>query len=358
MYKLLIAASGTGGHIFPALAVAEAMPTSWKVTWLGVPDRLESHVLPFKYDLETVRVGGLQGGGIRKLFNFLRLLFSVIEVFFLIRNKKINVVFTTGGYIAAPAILAAVLSRVPIVLHESNAEPGRVTRLLGKFCWIVAIGFEEAANRLKGCRTLFTGTPVRSSFLELRTLPQWVPKGQGPLIVVMGGSQGAIGLNNIVRLVIPGLLELGCRIVHLTGNNDKNSKKIINQAFVEKSFSDEIPALLQNCDLVISRAGAGALCELALCGTPAILIPYPHAKDKHQDFNALCVARIGAAVIVHQDPLAHEELWNILCHLLKNRLAKDSNESDPLIDMRAAMKSLSVFNSETKIVQIIEELIS
>ena len=164
MTRLLIAASGTGGHLFPALAVAEAVESQWPVRWLGVPDRLETQLVPKRFGLVYVNAGGLQGRGLTKLLQLLRLLLASVSVRRVIRRNAIDVVFTTGGYIAAPAILAARWCGIPVVLHESNAIPGRVTRLLGRFCSAVAIGLPAAAKRIPGSQPVLTGTPVRSSF--------------------------------------------------------------------------------------------------------------------------------------------------------------------------------------------------
>ena len=144
MTRLLIAASGTGGHLFPALAVAEALPPDWSIHWLGVPDRLERELVPSRFPLHTVRAGGLQGRGLKKLWQLLRLLAATGTVRRLIRREGVDLVFSTGGYIAAPAILAARWCGVPVVLHESNAVPGRVTRLLGRLCSQVALGLPQA----------------------------------------------------------------------------------------------------------------------------------------------------------------------------------------------------------------------
>ncbi|MFZ9975082.1 MAG: UDP-N-acetylglucosamine--N-acetylmuramyl-(pentapeptide) pyrophosphoryl-undecaprenol N-acetylglucosamine transferase, partial [Vulcanococcus sp.] len=220
MSRLLIAASGTGGHLFPALAVARALPASWQIQWLGVPNRLETELVPADIPLHTVQAGGLQGRGLRKLLNLLRLLGASWTVRQLIRREGIRVVFSTGGYIAAPAILAARWCGVPVVLHESNGVPGRVTRLLGRLCSRVAVGLPQAAERLPGCAPRVTGTPVRRAFLEPAPLPAWVPMGSGPLLVGMGGSQGAVGLNRMLRPLLPQLLATGCRVVHLSGSND------------------------------------------------------------------------------------------------------------------------------------------
>ena len=196
MTRLLIAASGTGGHLFPALAVAEALNDAWNVRWLGVPDRLETTLVPERYGLITIRAGGLQGSGPTKVIQLLRLLAAGFTVARLIRRQRIEVVFTTGGYIAAPAILGARLCGVPAVLHEANAIPGRVTRLLGRFCRAVAVGLPVAADHIPGSEPLITGMPVRAAFLEPQPLPLWVPEGGGPLLVVIGGAVIATGRND------------------------------------------------------------------------------------------------------------------------------------------------------------------
>ena len=135
--------------------------------------------MPSRYPLHTVKAGGLQGRGLRKLLNLLRLLAAIRSVRRLIRRERIDVVFSSGGYIAAPAILAARWCGVPVVLHESNAVPGRVTRLLGRFCTRVALGLPQAADRLRGCRPLVTGTPVRRTFLQPAPIPDWLPATRG-----------------------------------------------------------------------------------------------------------------------------------------------------------------------------------
>ena len=356
MPRLLIAASGTGGHLFPALAVAEALPSAWNVRWLGVPDRLETQLVPERYGLITVQAGGLQGRGLRKLVQLIQLIAASGRVRKVLRKQKIHAVFTTGGYIAAPAILAACWCGIPVVLHESNAIPGRVTRLLGRFCQVVAIGLPAAAERIPGCKAVVTGTPVRSVFLSPQPLPKWVPDGVGPLLVVIGGSQGAVGLNRMVRGVLPNLLEAGARVVHLTGNNDPETGQLQHPNLIEKAFSDEIPGLIQHAELVISRAGAGSISELAVCNTPAILVPFPQAADHHQDANAACAAELGAAVIIHQHDLEHRALSDALDRLLGPRLRSEDHASNPLMAMKQGMRKLAVCDAEQRLVTLLKQL--
>jgi UDP-N-acetylglucosamine--N-acetylmuramyl-(pentapeptide) pyrophosphoryl-undecaprenol N-acetylglucosamine transferase len=238
---------------------------------------------------------------------------------------------------------------VPVVLHESNAVPGKVTRLLGRLCSQVAVGLPQAAARLPRCRPLVTGTPVRQAFLEPAPLPEWAPKGSGPLLLVMGGSQGAVGLNQMVRPLLAKLTAAGVRVVHLTGSNDPEAGQPLPAGVVELPFSDEIPGVLQHAALAISRSGAGALSELAVCGTPAVLVPYPAAADHHQDVNAAAAAELGAAVIVWQHGPAEPALERSLWRLLGPRLRGAAAACDPLKQMSTAMGELAVRDADQRV---------
>ena len=356
MTKLLIAASGTGGHIYPALSVVEALPDSWDVCWLGVDDRLEQAVLPKEYELITIPVQALQAKGIRGFLQRIKLCFSIVFVVRLLLRKKIEVVLTTGGYIAAPTIIASKLCRVPIILHESNAFPGKVTRLLGRFCDQVALGLPIAKEHLKNCNLIFTGTPVRSEFLYPNPLPSWTPTDISPLIVVLGGSQGAIGLNKMVRNILPSLLKKGYRVVHIIGTND-NLSGINNPNLVEKTFTEEVAGLLHHADLVISRSGAGALSELAVCKTPAILIPYPYAADNHQDVNANYVAQFGGALILHENVSSDQPLLKAIVRLLDTYGTANGQRNNLLKEMSKGMGSIAVRDAHLCLVDIIQKYI-
>ena len=351
MPRLLIAASGTGGHIYPALALADSLSNSWAIEWLGVPNRLEIELVPKKYNLIILKVGGLQGNILRKMLELFKLVFASIQVSRLLAQKKIDVIFTTGGYISAPTILGAKLTGIPILLHESNAIPGKVTRLLGRFCDHVALGIASASDYLPRCKTSFTGTPVRSDFFLEQSLPNWIPSGEGLLIVVMGGSQGAQKMNDMVRNILPFLLEKGCRVVHLTGKNDcfyrDISKVKTHPNLVLRHFSNEISALLQNADLAISRAGSGAICELIVTKTPSVLIPLPQSADNHQEVNAAYMARFGGAIIVNQHNPEEHILKNILFKLLS---------SNALMKMKLNMNNYDFANPEKNIYDILNKI--
>ena len=195
--NILFAASGTGGHIFPALAVSKEVEDKWNIHWLGVHKRLDANFIPKKYNLRTLNIKTPRKN-IFLLFQYIEILMSTFKIIRILKEKKINLVFTTGGYISAPTIIAANLIRIPIIIHDSNLIPGMVTKYFGFLCNYVLLGFKKTNSYLRNCKTIFTGTPLRQQFYKSNPLPEWVPKGKGPLLVVMGGSQGAKAINQII----------------------------------------------------------------------------------------------------------------------------------------------------------------
>lgn len=354
--KLLVAASGTGGHLFPALATAQQLSQDnpgCLIEWLGVPDRMEAQLIPAHYSLHTVRMGGVQGGlglGTLKLLGqFLR---STLQVRRLLRRGRFEGVFTTGGYIAAPAIVAARSLGLPAFLHESNALPGKVTRWLSPWCTVVALGFAEAASYLPKANSQVVGTPVRSQFLKAvensaqTSLEDIGPVPDGvPLIVVAGGSQGAVAVNRLVREAAPAWLEAGAWIVHLTGSNDPEADSLNHPHYLHRPFYQNMAALFSRANLAISRAGAGTLVELAVTGTPSVLIPYPFAAEDHQTYNARAFTQAGAALLCPQSALSAEQLQATVLGLLRS--------PEQLEAMATAARGLASVESAAKMAQII-----
>ena len=170
----------------------------------------------------------------------------------------------------------------------------------------------------------------------------------------MGGSQGALGLNNMVRPVIPELLENGCRVIHLIGSNNYQSGEIKHSNLVEMKFSMDIPALLQHADLAISRSGAGAITELIACQTPSILVPYPYASDQHQEFNALHLSQVGAALLIHEHEPEETLLRQSLRRLLTYEQINDASKYNLLEKMKLQMENLIVSEPEQKLAKLIQ----
>ncbi len=345
--KLLIAASGTGGHLFPAIAVAEQLQLP--IEWLGVPDRLETELIPQHYPLHTVRMGGVQGklglGSLKLLWQFLQ---ATLATRRLLRRGKFQAVLTTGGYIAAPAIVAARSLGLPAVLHESNALPGKVTRWLSRWCSVVALGFKDARTRLpKQAHTQWAGTPVRTQFFTDRQadLKELAIPPDVPVVVVVGGSQGALAVNRIVREAAPDLLAAGVWLIHQTGNSDPDTELLSHAHYIHRPFFNNIAALFQRASLVVSRAGAGTLTELAITHTPAILIPYPFAADDHQTYNANAFSQTGAALVYRQSELSGHQLKTQILDLLA--------QPDRLAAMATAAGSLSTPDSAQQVAQLL-----
>lgn len=331
MPRLLIAASGTGGHLFPALAVAEQLEDC-QIEWLGVPNRLERSLVPECYPLHTVPVEGFQGRWNWKTLKIMgNLIASVFQVKRLLKNRKIDILFTTGGYIAGPAILAARWQGLPVILHESNYIPGKVSRWFSPLCQTVALGFEGTAKYLPRARTIWTSTPVRAQFRQPQPLELPLPP-DAPLIVVAGGSQGAVAVNQLVRQCVPAWVKAGAYIVHLTGERDAEADSFHYRQYFSLPFYENMAGLLQRADFAISRAGAGTLTELAATATPALLIPYPFAAEDHQTYNARTLESAGAALVCRQGDLTPEKLEVLVLDLLQApaRLAQMAKRMDSL----------------------------
>ncbi|MBW4683498.1 MAG: undecaprenyldiphospho-muramoylpentapeptide beta-N-acetylglucosaminyltransferase [Komarekiella atlantica HA4396-MV6] len=357
--KLLIAASGTGGHLFPAIALAEKLP-DYEIEWLGVPNRLETQLVPKQYLLHTIAVEGFQQGfGLSSIRILGKLISSILEVRRILKQGNFQGVFTTGGYIAGPAVIAARSLGLPVVFHESNALPGKVTRFFGPWCSAVALGFTEATKYLPRAKNVYVGTPVRASFRGA-TLTQFSDAGfnppldlpipdNAPLIVVFGGSQGAVAVNKLVRQSAQAWFDAGAYVVHLTGDRDPEADNLKHPQYIELSFYDNMAALLRRAALAISRSGAGSLTELAVCGTPAILIPYPFAAEDHQSYNADIFTKAGAALTFKQSELTAEILQTQVLNLLRS--------PDELAKMAEKAKAIAVPDSAEKLASLVREVL-
>ena len=351
--NLLIATSGTGGHIFPALAVSKKVEKDWNIYWLGVQKRLDSKFIPRKYNLLTLRIDTPKKN-IFILFQYLKILFSTFNIIKILKVKKINLVFTTGGYLSAPTILAAKFLRIPVIIHESNLIPGTVTKYFGFLCKFVLLGFKDTNSYLKNCKTIFTGTPLREEFYENNSLPDWVPRGKGPLIIVMGGSQGAKAINEIFYESINFLMKQNFRIVHIVGKDNLNNPvKIKYNNYVQKKFTNQVASLMQNCDLVVSRSGAGTINELIHTGKPSILIPYPNSKNNHQEKNALILSSIGGAILINQNKISKVFFEETLKRIFKLKSKKGKPKYKILDLMKDNMKNINSLKSTNEIKRLI-----
>jgi UDP-N-acetylglucosamine--N-acetylmuramyl-(pentapeptide) pyrophosphoryl-undecaprenol N-acetylglucosamine transferase len=347
--RLLIAASGTGGHLFPAIALAQKLP-EFKIEWLGTANRLETSLVPDNYPLNTISVEGFQQKlNLKTLKIMADFLAAIWQTQKLIKEHQIDAVFTTGGYIAAPAILAARLQKKPAIIHESNYIPGKVTKFLSRWCDVVALGFAGTAKYLPQAKTVYVSTPVRSQFFTPQPLDLDIPD-DAVVILVAGGSQGALAVNQLIRKAAPAWFEVGAYVVHLTGKNDPEADSLQHPQYISLPFADNMAGLLQRANLAISRAGAGTITELAFTGTPAVLIPYPFAAEDHQTYNAQEYKDAGAGVVYQQAELTVETLREQVSQWLRS--------PQLLQDMAAKAKASAVTDSAERLADLVRGLIT
>jgi len=309
---LLIMAGGTGGHIMPGLAVAHEMKTrGWHIVWLGHPDRMEGQLVPkHGFELEALRFGGLRGKGLTALLKLpVTLTCACLQANSVFRRLRPDVVLGMGGYVAFPGGLVSALRRVPLVVHEQNAVAGTANRWLARLARKVMTGFPGA---LPGA--VVVGNPVRIEISQLEPPAQRYAARQGPLrILVIGGSLGALVLNTIVPQAL-GLLDTASRplVKHQSGEQHLLAlQQAYDQAGVQAeciAFIDDMAQALSWADLVICRAGAMTVSEVAAAGVAALFVPLPHAIDDHQTANARYLTECQGAWLKKQTEFTPEWL--------------------------------------------------
>lgn len=312
MKTILIMAGGTGGHIMPGLAVAEHLRSlGWRVVWMGNPDGMEARIVP-KHDFEMcwVRFGALRGKGLlRKLLLPINLLRAFWQARQELKRIGPDVVLGMGGFITFPGGMMASLLNIPLVLHEQNSIPGLANKVLAKVADRVLSGFPDVLPKAQ-----WVGNPVRTNIAALAPPAQRLAERQPPLrLLVVGGSLGAAALNENVPAGLA-LLPLAERpeVMHQAGEKQIEALRAnYAKAGVQANcvaFIDDMAAAYAWADLVICRAGALTIAELAAAGVASILVPYPYAVDDHQTGNARFLANAGAAILLPQAELQPERI--------------------------------------------------
>ncbi len=323
--RIVIMAGGTGGHVFPALAVAEElMEKGWQVSWLGTQKGLEGRVIPeLGIDMDWLSVSGVRGKGWWGKISAIGLLLkSCLQALRILRHRKPDVVLGMGGFVAGPGGLMAKLLGIPLVIHEQNRVPGTTNRLLAHFANRVLEGFPGSFR--KKTNATFTGNPLRKRFIDCQQPA--VSLGSGTHILVVGGSQGAQILNEVVPdafALLRSKLTDGdtLHIRHQTGaamqgQVEGQYKKFGINAEVN-AFIDDMASAYQWADLVVCRSGAMTVSEVAAVGVPAIFIPLPSAIDDHQTANANYLVEPGAGLILLQKELTATTLVAAMTKVLK-----------------------------------------
>jgi UDP-N-acetylglucosamine--N-acetylmuramyl-(pentapeptide) pyrophosphoryl-undecaprenol N-acetylglucosamine transferase len=357
--KVIIAGGGTGGHLFPGVAIAEeirARHPDAEVTFVGTRRGIEARVLPeLGWPLEFIDVSGLKtvgaAGAVRGLFRLPRAYFQARA---LVKQHAPDAVIGVGGYASGPVVLAARMRGIPTAICEQNSIPGLTNKLLGRLVRNVFLSFDESKRFFKPAKILMTGNPVRRDLLQKllaagassalpneRSLDKSSNEhslDKSVHVLVSGGSLGAVAVNDLASTALIALAK-GCplAITHQTGEKGLEATReryaAANVAAECSAFIKDMAGAYQRADLIIGRAGATTVAELAIAGKPAVFIPYPFAADNHQELNAREMAAKGAALMFRQSELTADKLAEALRPLLA-----DANKRR---EMGAAMKSLA-----------------
>jgi len=353
--SILIMAGGTGGHIFPALAVADKLRSQgWRVTWLGAPHSMEADLVPrHGYQMAWVRFSGVRGKGLLRL---LRLPFDLLVALWqsaaaILRHRP-DVVLGMGGYITFPGGMMAALLRRPLLIHEQNSIAGMSNKVLARIAQKVLSGFPDVLPHAIWC-----GNPVRSDIAALPDPQQRYGARNGKLnVLVVGGSLGARAINEVLPQALA-LMPQDVRpnVLHQTGKQHFEAvKQAYQMAGVQaeiKPFMDEMARHYGNADLVICRAGALTVAELAAAGVASILIPFPFAVDDHQTRNAQFLSQRGAAVLLPQGELSAERI----AHLLRD-LGDGKRGREKLLAMAQQARGLAKADAALAVARICGEL--
>ena len=346
----LVMAGGTGGHIFPGLAVAHALrEQGWRVHWLGAPGSMEERLVPPQgFPLETIDFSGVRGKGLLTLALLpLRLLKAFAQALSVVRRVKPDVVIGLGGYISFPGGMMAVLAGKPLILHEQNSVAGMANKVLASVADKVFAAFPNALPKAQ-----WVGNPLRQAFLQQPEPAERFAGRSGPLkVLVVGGSLGAKALNDIVPQAVALLpVEARPQVVHQSGAKQIDALRANYAAAGVQAeltpFIEDTAQAFADADLVICRAGASTVTELAAVGVAAIYVPFPHAVDDHQTTNAHFMVDAGGGWLMPQPALNAQKLAEMLQNM----------QHSTLLNVALKAKTMQKIHATREVVAACEEL--
>ena len=351
--RILLTGGGTGGHLFPAVATAQQFRQQFpesEILFVGTKRKVDTKSLgAYDFASESIWCYGLKGKNPWQLLKALAVLpFSCLQALMVILRFKPDIIFGVGGYVTGPVVAAGKSWGIPIVIHEQNSVPGLANRKLGKLADRVCLSLPGSGKVFSEAKVLYTGNPVRSKILELAGKLRTRQDGKRTLLI-LGGSQGAQAVNSLITEALCSLTDAELqeiKVIHQTGEKDEEQ---VRNAYSKRGVDAEVASFFMNmhdvynqADLLVSRAGATTLSEIAVLGKPAILIPYPYAADNHQEKNAQYYVAGGGAVQFKQDGLTAEQLSGTILKLLK--------KNETLEEMGTAMKRLAFPDAAQSIV--------
>ncbi len=360
--KIILAGGGTGGHIYPAIAIAEGLKKTfpdYEVLFVGTDRGLEKELVKKAgFPLKTIRVKGFRRKlSLDTLISIKELVHGAIDSFSLIKKEKPDIVIGTGGYVAGPVLFFASIMGIPTAVHEQNVTPGVTNKILSRFVDKIFISFSDSIKYFPKEKTFLVGNPVRSEISKGNrhtALKKFGLSSDIPVVLSFGGSQGAARINDAICHMIEVIKDTRkFQLIHITGKNhyDNIKNALANKGItldrlghiIVRPYIYEMQDAYAAADLVISRAGALTISELSVCGKPAILIPLPTAANNHQEYNARYMENEGAAVVLHEDKLSGESLIRTIEDIIfdENRLHKMSMASKNLAMEDAVEKILA-----------------
>ena len=366
--KILITGGGTGGHIFPALAVAQKLKQDneiEKVFYIGCKKNMEKDIAEREnLDFYSISVSGMpRKKNLKLLFWFFELLTATIKSIQHLLKLKPNAVLGTGGYVSGPVLIAAAILKIPFVIHDPDAHPGIVNKFMSKWASTVSVSFEQAKSYLKSKNIVLNGNPIRTSFTQIskeHAINELGLSKEKKIILVIGGSQGAKSINDAVLGSASELINNNFQIIHQTGAknydkymedlSDKCPELLNTENYLVKPFFNKMELPLNAADIAVSRAGSLSISELNLCGLPAILVPYPYAAADHQRFNARAMQEAGAAIYLEDADCTAENLIKIIKGLFES--------SEKLENMKTVNKYLAKPDAADNIIEILKNTAS
>ena len=352
--RVVLAGGGTGGHVIPALAIAQQLKKAFaaELLFIGTPRGMENRLVPAAgFELRLVQVGALKNVSLTtRLKTALDLPRAIGSSLRMLSDFRPDVVIGVGGYASGPAMAAAILRRIPTIAFEPNVVPGFANRVIARWVSAAAVHFEETCRFFPKCRV--TGVPVRSAFFQI---PEKLA-GAPSTLLVFGGSQGARAINDAMIASLPGLRAKApaLYIVHQTGERDYEN---VRAAYARTGipgevhkFIDDMSRMFARADLLVCRSGASTVAEITAAGKPAIFVPFPRAADDHQNVNARALERANAAVVVEESKLDPAYLVDTVSALI--------NDPGRLERMSTAARSLAHPQAVEEIAAMVEELAS
>lgn len=346
--RVIVSGGGTGGHIYPAVTIARAIEAQMQaagkpcdILYVGTKEGLEARIIPREgFRFETVQVSGIKRSfSLKNIKTVLQLGVGFIQAAGLISRFRPNVVVGTGGFVCGPVLLSAALMGVRTIIQEQNALPGITNKILSRFVNKVCLGYREAAQYFPATakkKLVYTGNPIRADILARDKAQAFrdldMPDGKR-VILVVGGSRGARSINSAMLAVYSYFAgREDVQVLHVTGDGDfprmlkaLNDMQVVDKSnIVVRPYLFNMQSALTIADVAVFRAGAVGLAELSAVGVPAILVPYPHAAENHQEYNARALEKQGAAIVILDKELTGELLIEKLNGLLNNEQALET----------------------------------